>query len=99
MSSVYETTIVSRTLRPAAQRATGLGDLDDRVGDLGDLRLGRAVRERDLGIDAGLGEEPAGELRVLGLHPHPVGRSFTDSAGLSPATASTIRIGRAVAFE
>ena len=33
-----------------AQRAAGLGDLDDRVGDLGDLRLGRAVRQRDLGV-------------------------------------------------
>ena len=82
------------------QRAAGLGDLDDRVGDLGDLGLGRAVRERDVGVDAVLLEEAPGQLRVLGVHAHAgrAGRS-TDSTGESPATASTIRIGRAVAFE
>ena len=46
ISSVYETRMVSRIAQPGgAQRTTGLGDLDDRVGDVGDLGLGRAVRQ------------------------------------------------------
>ena len=56
-----------------AQRAAGLGELDDGVGDLGDLGFGRAVRERDLGLHAVLLEEPARELGVLGVHAHAVG--------------------------
>ena len=68
------------------ERPAALGDLDHRVGDLGDLGLGRAVRQRDVGVDAVLLEEPPRELGVLGLHAH-AGR-----AGPSPtATASRRR--------
>ena len=56
-----------------AQRATGLGDVDDGVGDLGDLRLGGAVRQRDLGLHAVLLEEAARQLRILGVDAHAVG--------------------------
>ena len=41
------------TLSPAARSALpGLGHVDDGVGDVGDLGLGRAVGERDLRLDA-----------------------------------------------
>ena len=52
------------------QRPAGLGELDDAVGDVGHLRLGRAVREADVGVDAVLLEEPAGQLGVLGGDAH-----------------------------
>ena len=54
-----------------AQRAARLGELDDRVGDVGDLRLGGAVAELHVGIDALLGEVAPGELGVLGVHDEP----------------------------
>ena len=45
--------IVSMILSPAARRARpGLGDLDDAVDDVGDLGLGGAVGEADVGVDA-----------------------------------------------
>ena len=60
-----------------AQGAARLGDLDDRVGDLGNLRLGGAVRERDPRVDPVLLEEAPRELRVLRVHAH-VGRQIAD---------------------
>ena len=51
------------------QRPAGLGDLDDRVGDVGDLRLGRPEGESDLGAHSPLGQETLGERRVLGRYP------------------------------
>ena len=83
-----------------AQRAAGLGDLDDRVGDLGDLRLGRAVRQRDPRVDAVLLEEAARSARdTRCARARPAADRSTDFHVESPATASTMRIGRAVAFE
>jgi hypothetical protein len=38
------------------QGSPGLGDLDDGIGDLGHLGLGRAVGEADVGLHAALGE-------------------------------------------
>ena len=43
-----------------AQRPAGLGDVDDAVGDVGDLRLAGAVRQPDVGVDALRREEAAG---------------------------------------
>ena len=82
-----------------AQRPAGLGDLDDRVGDVGHLGLGGAVREGHLGVDAVLVEVAAGQLGVLGVDPDPGGRSVTVWAATSAATARTTRMGRAVALE
>ncbi len=81
------------------QRTAGLGDLDDAVGDVGDLRLGRPVRQAHVGVDAMIGEEPLGELGVLGLDAHAVREVLDRVAGLSPATATTSLIGLLVALE
>ena len=51
-----------------SERTTTLGAVDHRVGDLRNLRLGRAVRQRDLGVDTVLLQEPGRELGVFGLH-------------------------------
>ena len=56
------------------QRPAGLGDVDDAVDDVGHLRLGGAVGQPDVGLDAALGEVAAGQLGVLGRHPQPCGQ-------------------------
>ena len=53
-----------------AQGATGLGDVDDAVGDVGDLRLAGAVRQADVGGDALRFEEALRQRRVLRRHSH-----------------------------
>ena len=45
-----------------AQRRAGLGQVDDRVDDVGHLGLGRAVGRHDDRLDAVLVEEPLGQL-------------------------------------
>ena len=49
-----------------AQGTAGLGDLDDRVGQLGELGLGGAPAELDPGGDAALGEPAPGDPDQLG---------------------------------
>ena len=82
------------------QGPAGLGDLHHGVGDVGDLGLGGAVGEPDLGLDALLLEEPAGQLRILGGDPaaRRAGRAI-EVTGESRATARTTLMGLAVAFE
>ena len=76
-----------------------LGDLDHGVGDLGDLGLGRAVGEPDVGLDAVLGQIAAGQLGVLGRHPQPLGQvGRRERTGESSATARTTWMGRALAL-
>ena len=66
-----------------AQRAAGLGDLDDRVGDVGDLRLGRAVRERRRRASMPcVSKYRRVSSRVLGVHPR------RRRAGRAPSAAS-----------
>ena len=61
-----------------AERPAGLGDLDDAVGDVGDLGLGGAVGQAHVGVDALGGEVPLGELRVLAGDAHAL-RQILDS--------------------
>ena len=88
-------------LRPGgAQRPAGLGDVDDAVDDVGHLRLGGAVAEADVGVDALLLEEAPGQLGVLARHPHALGQVLDPRRpGESLGTATTMWTGRAVAFE
>ncbi len=89
------------------ERPARLGDLDDAVRDLGDLGLGRAVGEDDVGEHAVLLEEPPGELGILGrrrgalplVPAAEAARSATDDTGESAGTARTTRIGLVVDFE
>ena len=56
------------------QCAAGLGDLDDAVGDVRDLRLAGSVAQPDVGVDAVVGEVALGQLGILGRHAHAVGQ-------------------------
>ena len=85
--------------RPAARkRPTGLGDVDDAVGDVGDLRLGRAVRQPHVGVDALGCEVAGGQLGYSLVTRTPWGRSATHFAGESSATAATTITGFDVAL-
>ena len=53
------------------------GDLDDSVGDVGDLGLARPVAQPDIGGDAVIDEIAAGELRILSGHSDAI-RQFLD---------------------
>ena len=48
----------------------GLGDVHDAVDDVGHLGLGGAVGQRDVGLDAPIGEEALGQTGVLARDPH-----------------------------
>ena len=81
------------------QRPAGLGDLDHGVGDLGDLGLGGAVGQHDLGLDPVGGSRKRRVSSGYSVDTRtPAGRSATDWAGESSPTASTTLIGRAVAL-
>jgi len=83
------------------QRPAGLGDLDDAVSDIRHLRLGGAVGERNVGIDA----LATSDRRVSsGTRRDAQGarcsaRSARVRYGDASATASTTRMGFEVAFE
>ena len=75
ISSVYDTSTVSSTLSPAARSARPLSVPSTTTSAISrDLGLGRAVRQRDVGIDAVLLEEAPRELGILGLHAHAGGQ-------------------------
>ena len=57
-----------------AQRRAGLGEVDDHVDDVGDLRLGGAVGGHHPRLDAVLGEEALGQRGELGGDPHALGQ-------------------------
>jgi hypothetical protein len=88
--------IVSITRRPAARNATGLGDVDHAVGDVGDLGFAGAVREANIGLHAA--------RRKIGVSSgysdaHAVEEVFGALDLESSATATTILTGLEVAFQ
>jgi len=90
------------TAGPPRAAPGGLGDLDDAVSDIRHLRLGGAVGERNVGIDA-LGDERSTGQLGYSVETRRVPRCSARSArvryGDASATASTTRMGFEVAFE
>ena len=88
-------------LSPAARRARPVSVMSTtHVDDVGDLRLGGAVGQLDVGLDAVALEVPPGELGVLRRHPHPCGRSaallYGESCGHGEHDAHRVRRGLGV---
>ena len=90
--------MISQPGRP--QGPPGLGDLDDAVGDVGDLGLARAVPEAHVGLDTLVGEVPSGRAAGYSVDTRtPLGSLRHSPPGSRRPTATTTRTGLDVAFE